>query len=124
MIHWNRAELTNFFGVIPTCYEAANSCKFEIPRDGLRLVFTIFNAEGATQVSLFRDGLPEALISIRREQSTHIQLDHDSKGRAFLEVGAPSRRVSDPTIKPVLVRGFRIHLEPQFKIDLIEGRNA
>ena len=124
MINWNRAELTNFFGVIPTCYEAANSCKFELHRDGLRLVFTIFNAEGAAQVSLFRDGLPEALISIRREQSTHIQLDHDVKGRAILEVGAPQLRVSDPKIKPVLVRGFRIHVEPQLKIELIESRHA
>lgn len=123
-IKWNKPELTSFFGVIPTSYKEPHCSKFDISRDGLRLLVTIFDTEGSAHASLFRDGLPEPVITIRRENCTHAQLDLDSKRRQFLEIGSPKSRVTEKDLTPVLTRGFRIYLEPQIKIELIEGRSA
>jgi hypothetical protein len=123
-IKWNKAELTAFFGVIPASYKEPHSSKFDLSREGLRLLVTIFDKQGAAHVSLFRDGFPEPVITIRREDCTHAQLDVDPKRRSFLEIGSPKSRASDKDLSPVLTRGFRIFLEPQIKIELIEGPHS
>ncbi len=122
MLKWNKSDLTEFFGVPPSFDEVPHSHGFEISRDGLQLLVTIVDLEGAVYVSLFRDGLPEPLVTLRRELCTHVHITQGTNFRHCFEAGAPKLPVTDMGIPPVLARGIRVYLEPHFQIELIEPR--
>lgn len=112
--------MIEFFGVEPSYDAAMFSYSFEVRRDGLKLLITIFDFEGAVWISLFRDGLPDALFMVRREFCTHVQIADGQHFRKCFEAGAPKHAVTDMGITPVLARGVRVYLEPQSQVDLIE----
>lgn len=55
-------------------HDGPHSFEFAVSRDGLRLLLTLFDLEGAVYVSIWRDGLPDPLFTIVREACTHAQL--------------------------------------------------
>jgi hypothetical protein len=120
MLKWIESDLTEFFGVAPFDDDAPHSYVFETSRDGLRLLVTIFDLEGAVEVSIFRDGLPEPLFMLRRELCTHVQITNGVHFRRCFEAGAPRLTVTNMGIPPVLSRGVRVYIEPQFQVELIE----
>ena len=50
MLKWDETDLTEFFGVVATIHEDALSHSFEVGRDGLRLLVTLFDFEAAVYV--------------------------------------------------------------------------
>lgn len=122
MIKWSEPDLIEFFGVVAIFYDDAHSHEFEVSRDGLRLLVTIFDLEGAVYVSLFRDGLPKPLFTVRRELCTHIHIIDGADSRRCFEAGAPEHSVTDMGVPPLLARGVRVFIEPQFQVELIESR--
>jgi hypothetical protein len=123
MIQWNEPDFIEFFGVVPTFHEDAQSHAFEVGRDGLRLLVTLFDLEGAVYVSIFRDGLTEPLFTVRRELCTHAHITKSDNFRRCFEAGSPQHPVTHMGIPPVLVRGVRIFVEPHFQVELIEPRH-
>ena len=122
MLKWDQADLVSFFGVVPTYNDDACSHSFELDRDGLKLLLTIFDLEGAVFVGIFRDGLPAPIIMIQRELCTHAHINSGRDLRRCFEAGTPEQPVTNMGIPPVLVRGFRVYVEPHFQIELIESR--
>ena len=122
MLKWNETDLTEFFGVVSTYHDDAHSYSCELSRDGLRLLVTIFDLEGAVYVSLFRDGLAEPLFTVQREFCTHAHIASGTGFHRCFEAGAPKHPVTDMGIPPVLVRGVRVYVEPHFQVELIEPR--
>ncbi len=122
MFMWDETDLTEFFGVAATFHDDAHSRSFDINRDGLRLLVTLFDLEGAVYVSIFRDGLPEPVFTVRRELCTHVQITKGTDFRLCFEAGAPKHPVTDMGIPPILARGVRVYIEPQFQVELIEPR--
>jgi hypothetical protein len=122
MFNWNKSDLTEFFAVAPRFHDDAHSHSFEVQRDGLRLLVTLFDLEGAVYVSIFRDGLPDSLFTVRRELCTHNHITDGTRFRRCFEAGAPEHPVTNMDIPPVLVRGVRVYIEPQFQVELIESR--
>lgn len=122
MFKWSEPDLTAFFGVVPTFHDDAHSHSFELQRDGLRLLITLFDFEGAVYVSIMRDGLPEPLFTVRRELCTHAHVTDGQHFRRCFEAGAPKHPVTDMGIPPLLARGVRVYIEPQFQVELIEPR--
>jgi hypothetical protein len=122
MLKWSKPDLTEFFGAAPTYYDAPHSYGFEVTRDGLRLLITIFDLEGAVYVSIFRDGLPKPLVTVNRELCSHAHITQDAHFRPCFEAGATKLPVTDMGIPPVLSRGVRVYVEPQFQIQLIQPR--
>ena len=107
---------------MPSFDEEAHSHSFEVDRDGLRLLVSLYDLEGAVFVSIFRDGLSEPLFTVRRELCTHAHVTEGSHLRRCFEAGAPKHPVTDMGIPPVLARGVRVYIEPQFQVELIEPR--
>jgi hypothetical protein len=66
MLKWSETDLTEFFGVVATFHDDAHSRSFDVSRDGLRLLVTLFDLEGAVYVSIFRDGLAKPLFTARK----------------------------------------------------------
>jgi hypothetical protein len=122
MLHWDEADVVEFFGAEVTFEDAAHSHSVEVSRDGLRLLLTLFTLEGAAYVSLFREGLPEPLITICRELCTHAQVTTDRSFRRCFEAGSTEHPVTNMGIPPILVRGFRVYLDPHFQLELIKPR--
>jgi hypothetical protein len=122
MFKWDETDLTEFFGVLATFHEDAHSHSFEVCRDGLSLLVTLFDLEGAVYVSIFRDGLAEPLLTVRRELCTHAHVTNTSGFRRCFEAGSPKHPVTDMGIPPVLSRGVRVWVEPHFQVELIESR--
>lgn len=121
MLKWDEAELMEFFGVVPMYNDDAHSHSFEVSRDGLRMLVTLFDLEGAVYVSIFRDGLPEPIFTVQRELCTHAHVAESSDSCRCFEAGAPKYAVTDIGIPPILVRGVRVRLDPQFQVHLIES---
>ncbi len=122
MFKWDETDLTEFFGVLAKFHEDAHSHSFEVSRDGLRLLVTLFDLEGAVYVSIFRDGLAEPLFTVQRELCTHAHITDTTGFRRCFEAGSPKYPVTDMGIPPVLVRGVRVCVEPHFQVELIEPR--
>jgi hypothetical protein len=122
MLKWSEPDLTEFFGVVATFCEDAHSHSFEVSRDGLQLLVTIFDFESAVYVSIFRDKLPEPLFTVRRELCTHAHVTKGAGFRRCFEAGTPRHPVTDMGIPPLLTRGVRVYVEPQFQVELIEPR--
>ena len=120
MLMWSESDLTAFFGVEPSFHDDAHSHAFELCRDGLRLLVTLFDIEGAVYVSIYRDGWSEPLFTVRRELCSHAHITQGPRFRRCFEAGAPKNSVTDMGIPPVLARGVRVYVEPQFQIELIE----
>lgn len=119
MFRWSEADITEFFGVAAEFDENAYSYSFELSRDGLRLLVTLFDLEGAVYVSIFRHGLPQPLFTVRRERCTHVQIGGMDFHRCF-EAGTTEFPTTDMGIRPLLVRGVRVYIEPHFQVELIE----
>ena len=122
MLKWSETDLTEFFGVVAAFHDDAHSYSFEVSRDGLRLLVTLFDLEGAVYVSIFRDGLAEPLFTVRRELCTHVHITKDTGFRDCFEAGKPKYPVTDMGIPPFLARGVRVHITPHFQVELIEPR--
>jgi hypothetical protein len=122
MLKWDEADLTGFFGVVATFYDDAHSYSFEVSRDGLRLLVTLFELEGAVYVSIFRDGWADPIFTVRRELCTHAHVTKSGSFRSCFEAGSPEYPVTEMGIPPVLARGVRVFVEPQFQVELIEQR--
>ncbi|HEY1051191.1 MAG TPA: hypothetical protein VGE39_15580 [Prosthecobacter sp.] len=120
MLAWNKTDLLEFFEVDPDFNEAALSHSFEVNRDGLRLLVTLFAFENAAYVSLYREGQDTALFTVRREECTHVHVTVGVGSRLCFEVGKPQRPVTDMGMPPVLVHGFRVYVWPSFQVELIE----
>jgi hypothetical protein len=122
MLKWNETDLTEFFGVTAFYDDAPHSYGFEVSRDGLRLLVTVFDLEGAVYVSIFRDGLPEPLFTVRRELCSHAHITQGAHFRRCFEAGSPKLPVTDMCVPPILARGVRVYIEPQFQVELIQPR--
>ena len=119
MLKWDETDLIAFFGTIPVVGEDGLYHAFVTQGHGLQLEVTIFAYEEAVYISLTRDGLPKPLFTVRREPCTHLRVIDKTNYRC-LELGSPQHQVTDMGISPLLVRGIRIFIEPQFQIELIE----
>jgi hypothetical protein len=122
MLKWSETDLTEFFGVVATFHDDTHSYSFEVSRDGLRLLVTLFDLEGAVYVSIFRDGLAKPLFTVQRELCTHAHVTKAASFRRCFEAGAPKHPVTDMGVPPLLARGVRVYTEPQFQVELIEPR--
>lgn len=122
MLKWDETDLTEFFGVVATFYDDAHSHEFAVSRDGLRLLVTLFDAEGAVYVSIYRDGLAEPLFTVRRELCTHAHITESAGFRRCFEAGTTKHPITDMGVPPLLARGVRVYVEPQFQVELIETR--
>jgi hypothetical protein len=122
MLKWSEPDLTEFFGVVASFHDDAHSHEFEVSRDGLRLLVTLFDLEGAVYVSIFRDGLAKPLFTVQRELCTHAHITETAGFRRCFEAGTTKLPVTEMGIPPVLARGVRVYTEPQFQVELIEPR--
>jgi len=123
MLKWNETDLTEFFGVVATFHDDAHSHAFEVSRDGLRLLVTLFDVEGAVYVSIFRDGLSKPLFTVQRELCTHAHITETASFRRCFEAGSTKVPVTEMGVPPVLAHGVRVYTEPQFQVELIEARH-
>jgi len=122
MLKWSAPDLTEFFGGVATFHDDTHSHSFEVSRDGLRLLVTLFALEGAVYVSIFRDGLAKPLFTVQRELCTHAHLTEAEGFRRCFEAGTTKHPVTDMGVPPLLACGVRVYLEPQFQVELIEPR--
>ena len=107
--------------MVTTFDNHAYSHSYEVSRDGLRLIVTLFELERAVHVSLFRNGLPQPVFTVQRELCTHAHIS-ETGFRPCFEAGAPSLPVTNMGIPPLLARGVRVYLQPHFQVELIEPR--
>ncbi len=120
MIQWDESKVEEFFGVQALHSDDAQSYGFEVRRDGLRLLVTLFDLEGTVWASLYRDGWDAPLFTVRKGSCSHAQVaEHGRQLRCF-EAGAPEFPVSRMGIAPVLTTGLRVYIEPQFQVEVID----
>lgn len=60
---WNDIDFLDFFAVEPTVEDYAVSHNYEVERNGLRLLFTVWQHESVIQVSIFHGDADDALVT-------------------------------------------------------------
>jgi hypothetical protein len=80
-LQWNDTEFLEFFAVEPTIEEYGVSHDYELDRDGLRLLFTVWQLESVIQASLFRDNTEAALFTFAAYVRGEARFINDQRGR-------------------------------------------
>ncbi len=80
-LRWNDTDFLDFFAVEPTVEEHAVSHSYELERDGLRLLFTLWQLESVIQASLFRENAETALFSFAAYVRGEARFINDRRGR-------------------------------------------
>ena len=109
-------EFVEFFGIIGSFFEDAWSYSYELERDGLRLLFTVFPHDGGAYTSIYRDGIKEPIFTSRLEGCTHSRFVVRGAQRC-MEVGRPDTPTSEQAAP--LAWGLRLFVEPHFKVEFI-----
>lgn len=117
---WNEAELAEFFGAVAEFSEQCESYSFTRSARGIRLSLTLFHLEGAVYVSLSRAEDQEALVTLRRERCSHARIVRAPSGSVCLGIGSPADQVSEMDVPPVLVRGIRVVLDPDIRLEIMD----
>lgn len=82
-LRWNDTDFLDFFAVEPTVEDYAVSHTYEIERDGLRLLFTLWQLESVIQASLFRGKSDNALFTFAAYVRGEARFIHDVSGRCI-----------------------------------------
>ncbi len=115
-LRFDEHEFVEFFGVIAPLDEDACSYGYELARDGLRLLMTVFPLDGAVYTDIYREGVAEPVIRSRLQGCTHSRfVQHRS--RLCLEIGRPDRPTTEPGAP--LVWGLRLSVDPHFRMELM-----
>ena len=115
-LRFDEHEFVEFFGVVSPLDEEACSYSYELSRDGLRLLFTVFPIDGDVYTSLFRDGIDNPIATSRLGGCSHSRFVlHGSK--RCLEIGRPEHPTTEQNAP--LIWGIRVFVDPQFKIEFI-----
>jgi hypothetical protein len=116
VLRFEEHEFIDFFGVDAPLDEDACSYSYELARDGLRFLFTVFPLDGGVYTSLYREGVDDPIVSSRLKGCTHMRFV-SRNGRRFLEIGRPERPTTEPSAPPVW--GLRISVDPHFRQEYI-----
>ncbi|MCA9238002.1 MAG: hypothetical protein KDA44_21160 [Planctomycetales bacterium] len=128
-LRWNDTEFLDFFAVEPTVEEFFLSYNYEVKREGLRLLFTVWQFESVIQVSVYR-GLSEgALFTFAAYVRGECRFVNDARGR-YLEfedcIVAPSRfwymKEGDPFNHEQFPASLsiRIGIDPDINIAIVD----
>jgi hypothetical protein len=80
-LRWNDTDFLDFFAVEPTIEDYAVSHNYELERDGLRLLFTVWQLESVIQASLFRGKAETALFTFAAYVRGEARFINDRMGR-------------------------------------------
>jgi hypothetical protein len=83
-LKWNEVDFLECFAVAPIAEEYANSFNYEVTRDGLRLLFTVWQHESVIQASLFRTDSEVPLYTCAAYVRSVARFVDDQRGR-YLE---------------------------------------
>jgi hypothetical protein len=120
MMTWIESDLAEFFEAPAAYHDESAMFTFKSVKCGVRLEFSVVPDFGDTYVGIWHDGWESPLVNVERKCCSHAQIVSDASGRKCLEVGRTKHPVTQMGIPPVLHRGFRVRLDPQICIELIE----
>src|SRR5262249_51213133 len=115
-LNFTEHELADFFGGVgewdgDDCYYS-----WDLSRDGLRLLFTVFPLDGGVYTDVYRDGISEPIVRTRLGDCTHACVVPYGSHRC-LEIGRPEHPTSDADVP--LVWGLRLFVEPHFRVEFL-----
>jgi hypothetical protein len=119
-LKWKDIELLDFFAVEPTAEDFAISHSYEVERNGLRLLFTVWQLESVIQASVFRCDADDALFTFAAYVRDGARLINDKRGR-YLEIAdciiAPNRFWNIDSGNPFDREGFPVAVTITVAID-------
>lgn len=93
-LEWNDIDLLDFFSVEPAVEDGEVAHSYEVERNELRLLLTVWQYESVIQVSIFRSSVDDAIITFAAYVRDRVRFINDQRGR-YLEIAgcitAPSR---------------------------------
>lgn len=131
-LKWNQLDFLECFSVAPIVEDYATSYNYEAERNGLRLLFTVWEMESVIQASLFRLSSEKALSTWAAYVRGEVRLIDDDRGR-YLEfedcIVAPNRfwyleagDVFDKSRFPFSVT-ITVAIDPDFHIAFVNYRS-
>lgn len=131
-LEWNDVDFLDFFAVEPTAEEFDVSHSYEVQRNGLRLLLTVWQYESVVQASVFQGDAESAVFTFAAYVRGAARLIDDQRGR-YLEIAdciiAPSRfwylDSGDPFDRerfPIAVT-VTVAIEPTIQIAFVNRNN-
>ena len=126
---WNELDFLDFFALEPIVEDYAMSHSYELEREGLRLLFTLWQLESVIQASLFRGKNEDALFTFAAYVRGEARFINDERGK-YVDfedcIVAPSRfwyhQAGDPFDRehfPIAVT-VRLTIDPDIRIAFVD----
>lgn len=80
-LRWDDIDFLDFFAVEPAVEDYGASHSFEVERNGIRLLFTLWQLESVIQASLFRGQSDNALFTFAAYVRGEARVINDVRGR-------------------------------------------
>ena len=97
-LEWNDTDFLDFFAVEPTPEDYDVSHSYDIERNGLRLLFTVWQYESVIQVSVFRGDSDDALFTFAAYVRSGLDSSTTNGGDISKLRTASSRRIGFGTL--------------------------
>jgi hypothetical protein len=115
---WNETDFIECLSVFPTVEECGVAHHFDLNRNGLRLLLSVYQLEAVVWISLYREGSNQPLFRVVLEDSPGVRLVRNRNGQDYIEF-APAKvfggRYDGETVIPM---GIRLSVDPDFNIQL------
>jgi len=115
---WNETDFIECLSVFPTVEECGVAHHFEVYRNGLRLLLSVYQLDAEVWISLYREGSNQPLFRVVLEDSPGGRLVRNRNGQDYIEF-APAkvfeRRYDGESVIPM---GIRLSVDPDFNIQL------
>lgn len=125
MLAWNEYDFVECLGVLTEYEEDSQSSSYEVEKDGLRLLLTIFDGGGVKSpadvyLSIYRDGIKEPIFHTTIYKSPGAHRVIDANGFECLEIAAPSRYNSHYEENWIVPMWMRVRVYPHICAELFQ----
>lgn len=118
MFVWSEPDFISALEAVPEEDEDAASCAFRVERDGLRLLLTVFELDGAVYFTLWRDGVEQPVFDFQLADCPGARRVAGQDGREYLEFAAAGVYGGRYDGESVIPHGVRVAAVPHIWIQL------
>ena len=115
---WNENDFIECLSVFPTVEESGVAHHFDLNRNGLRLLLSVYQLDAEVWISLYREGSDQPLFRVVLEDSPGARLVRNRNGQDYIEFAAAKVFARRHVNESVIPMGIRLYVDPDFNIQL------
>jgi hypothetical protein len=117
---WNETDFIECLSVFPTVEECGVAHHFDLYRNGLRLLLSVYQLDAEVWISLYREGSNQSLFTVSLKDSPGARLVRNRNGQDYIEFAAGDVFGGRYDGESMIPMGIRLSVDPDFNIQLFQ----